>query len=895
MIQIERLSKTYHTRQEEQKVLKDISISLPERGFIAILGDSGSGKTTLLNILGLLDRDYEGKYLFEGQDVSTLEEKDLDSFRNQRIGFVFQDFVLVEELSVRDNILLSFSGKGRKEGEKRVDALLSSIGLTNFGKRKVKNLSGGEKQRVAILRALVNSPRVILADEPTGALDIRNSKIVADILKSVSNDRLVVMVTHNRELADHYADMIIRIVDGKTETERQPAPQVDTSREARDHSFSMAVGKILSLAFSFLFSKKVKTVLTAVGSSISIFGLALILAIYAGFQTYVGNLEGLVLKEVPLVIEEIALPSFNLSPTAFENTSTRDDENVYLTSTYNAMYRTNAITDDFVDYMERIDPELISDMNMRNGLAFNLVSTSDKTGNVVTMSKGKDSFLSTVFSEEINIKELPSFTNDILEQYDVYGSYPDEAGEMIVVIGGDNTIGAPILSTLGIDQPTKSDDGSETIDFSSILDHKMKLIPNDDYYIDITDPYNPIETTGIFLKRQYDLQNEGLSLTNLLDIGLSADMSRDDLDEETMQELLKYIDLPEYAIDIDTVDFDNEDQVEDFFLSLFKTKDLKLYRTMDDKEKKDYLEDPEKGLEVRFSAILKPKKEAFLPSLRSGIYYTSSFADYVREKNSPAFVDENGNGKIDAEEDHRCAIAKSYEDNLYITFDGTGHLVTRQILDSPTEGSNPTQYLSDRRFYGVENAISSITIYPKDFQAKEEIVDYIDAYNEKLSEQGKPTIATTDLPEMIFSNLEMVLDIIFLILILFTSISLVVSVILIASILYSNVLEKTREIGLFRALGFGKKHVFAIFACMSVILGMISGVLGVLLGYLSTFAVNAMAVHFFPYYGVEHIAALPAYQGILLVLLSIVLSLLSSLVPSLVASRRDPVRSLRGN
>ena len=374
-----------------------------------------------------------------------------------------------------------------------------------------------------------------------------------------------------------------------------------------------------------------------------------------------------------------------------------------------------------------------------------------------------------------------------------------------------------------------------------------------------------------------------------------AVMSREDFDEELMRKLIQYVDLPSYAKDIDSVDFTDEEAVEDFFLSLFQAKDLSLYRTMTEQEKKDYLLDKTKGLDVSITAILKPKKEAFLPSLRSGVYYTPAFAEYVLENNSPSFVDENRNGKIDPEEDHRCAIAKSYEDNIYLTFDGTGHLVTRSILDSATEGSDVEQYLTNRRFFGVDNTISSITIYPKDFQAKKKIVDYIDAYNERLMEQGKDSIKTTDLPEMIFSNLEMVLDIIFLILILFTSISLVVAVFLIASILYANVLEKTREIGLFRALGFGKRHVFFIFALMSVLLGLISGVLGVILGYLSTLAVNALAVSFFPYYGVEHIAVLPPLAAFLLVLLSIFLALLSSLVPSLVASRKDPVRSLRGN
>lgn len=895
MIQIEGLSKTYHTQEEEIPVLEDISLSLPDKGFVAILGDSGSGKTTFLNILGLLDRDFKGRYLFDGKDVSQLEGKDLDSFRNHKIGFVFQDFVLVEELSVRDNILLSFSGKGRREAEEKVDSLLSSIGLSGFGKRKAKNLSGGEKQRVAILRAIVNSPRVLLADEPTGSLDNRNSKVVADILKAISKDRLVVMVTHNRELATDYADMIVTIADGKTKTSGMPIAEQSQPVKDEEHPFSLALRKILSLSSAFLFGKKVKTILTSIGLAISVFGLTLILAIYSGFQSYVSNLEEQILKEVPLVIEEIVLPSSTLATSSVGNTLRRDDENAYLTSSVNTMYSTNAITDDFVNYMRDIDPSLLSDMKMRNGLAFNLVSLSDKTGNVVTTSKGRDSFLSTVFSDEINFKELPSFTEDILGQYDVYGSYPEKAGEMAIVLEGDNSIGSLALSALGIDFPSSKKDGYDRIDFDTILSHKLKLIPNDDYYVDITDPYNPIETNGIFLKRQYDLQNDGLSLYSLLDMGLSENMSREDFDEELMRKLIQYVDLPSYAKDIDSVDFTDEDEVEDFFLSLFQTKDLSLYRTMTEQEKKDYLLDETKGLAVSITAILKPKKEAFLPSLRSGVYYTPAFAEYVLENNSPSFVDENRNGKIDPEEDHRCAIAKSYEDNIYLTFDGTGHLVTRSILDSATEGSDVEQYLTNRRFFGVDNTISSITIYPKDFQAKKKIVDYIDAYNERLMEQGKDSIKTTDLPEMIFSNLEMVLDIIFLILILFTSISLVVAVFLIASILYANVLEKTREIGLFRALGFGKRHVFFIFALMSVLLGLISGVLGVILGYLSTLAVNALAVSFFPYYGVEHIAVLPPLAAFLLVLLSIFLALLSSLVPSLVASRKDPVRSLRGN
>lgn len=896
MIRLENLEKTYKTKADSNEVLRDITIEFPDKGFFAIVGDSGSGKTTLLNILGGLDRDYQGKYFFDGKEVKDFDDRAMDDFRNREIGFVFQDFVLVDELSVRDNILLSCQEEDEKKAEAKVDDLLRSLGLASLSKRKASLLSGGEKQRVAILRALVNSPRIVLADEPTGSLDSRNSLLIADLLKKISKDRLVIMVTHNTALAKSHADHILTMEDGRicsSDAIAVPEREEESITEEKK-PFRLAFKKILRLSTSFLLAKKIKTFLTALGSSFSIFGLTLILALFSGFSVYVDDLETKTLREFPLTVEEVALPTTTLTQIDESLQNYLDnEEDVFLSDSVNPFYTTNAIDESFVKDMENLDPSLYTDMSMRTGLSFHLLAKGNQSGSLFTYSQSRTSLLESTFANTVHLSELPSFQEEIEDQYDIHGSYPQGKGEMALVIGNDNRVSQALLQAIGIESTGLDEDGNNKISFSTILEHEMKVVPNDDFYIDITDPYNPIEATGIFLERQYELQNQSLSLNDLLGKALETDFSLEAMDKETLEVFLSYVEVPDYALPLEEVDFDDPNSVEDFFLSLFQTKRLKLFREMNEEEKEDYLLDSDKGFSIKITAILKPKKGAFLPSLSSGLYYTKEFADSVEKASSARFVDENGNGRIDASEDRRCAIAKSYEDNLYLTFDGQVHLVTCSILDSPTLSSDPLTYLSNRKLFGVDNAIASITIFPKDYKAKEKILDYIDSCNERRIQEGKKALTPTDIVGMIFSNLDMVLDIVFLILILFTSISLVVTVVLIASILYASVLEKTKEIGLFRALGFSKKDVFLIFALMSLLLGLLSGILGVLLGFFATFGVNVLATSLFPSFGVDHIAFLPIYLPFLLILLSLLLSFLSALVPSLVAAKRDPVLSLR--
>ena len=889
MITLSHVRKAYRFSGRESLVLRDIDFRLPERGLVAIVGDSGSGKTTLLNILGGLDRDYEGEVLFDGRDLKSLDEKERNVYRNRNVGFVFQDFVLVDELTVEENILLPCGSK-RKEAKAELPQLLMSVGLEGFERRLAKNLSGGEKQRVAILRALVNKPRMILADEPTGALDKNNSRQIASILKDVSKTRLVVMVTHNDALAKEFSDLIIKIEDGVAVQDGAILTDSVATSDFDKAPLHVGLLQLLKIAATFLFSHRLKTLLASLGTAFSIFGLSLIMAVYSGFGTYIGDLEGQLLKQIPLVIEDFALPSIGLANFGGDENYVENDGFVSVDDSLNNLYVANDIDDAFIEHLENMDPSLYDDLKMRNGISFHLVGESQKTASLLTFSQSRESFLDATFSHTSTLRELPSFTDEIEEQYDLLeGEYPTGENDLVLVLGKDNSASSISLTSLGLDDFAIRD-GETVLDFDRILSQEWTLIPNEDFYKDITDPYNPIEKTGVFLKRQYDLVNDSLRLGDFLSIGLPDDV--DDITKEEAEKLLEFVEIPETAIDIDTVDFSDEDSIEDFFLSLFQTKRLSLFREMNEAEKRSYCNEG-RGRTIRISGILKAKEDSFLPSLRGGLYYTSAFADAVERENSPSFVDENGDGKITADEDHRTPIAKAFEDHFYVSYDGLFHPTYCSILDSPTETEDVQDYFSERELYGTENRVSSISIYPKSFQDKERILSYIGEFNAERRKQGKGDIVVTDLPETIFSNLEMVLDIVFLVLVLFTGISLLVAVILVSTILYSHVTERTREIGLFRAVGFSKMSVFGLFAIASLLIGLLGGFLGLVLCYIVSAFVNIGASSLFPTYGLGSLASLPFPIALLVLVFALLLSFLSAIAPSLFAARKDPVRSLR--
>ncbi len=889
-IQLIHLEKSYPEGKGQTRILKDLSFSFGRKGLTSLLGNSGSGKTTLLNILSTLDTDYQGQYLFQGVDTRTFSEEEKDFFRNQRIGFVFQESRLLEDFTVEENILLVANEKDSTLLKKRMENLLARVHLRGKEKKKAKDLSGGEKQRVSIVRALINDPEILLADEPTGSLDLENGIEVMDILKEIGKDRLVLLVTHNQELAKSYSDRILSIQDGKVEEvqkEESDAEEEDGKEKKKERKgrFSFSFRKLFHLCSSFLLAKKLKTALVSIGSAIAILGLGLVLSVSAGFQNYIGKLEGRLLSQIPLTIEKVAMENMTLN-NFLSSDYVEDEKKLSVTSSLNQFYHINTITEDFTSFVMGMDEELFRDRQVTQSLDFRLLTTN-RAGNVVTYEQSPATYLESVFSENLGLKQLLDDKELLLQSYDlIAGSYPEEETDLVLVLPEDNCLSESLLSDLGLDFFTKEEEKTY-LAYDKVLEKRWSLVKNDDYYIDITDESKTIEESGIFLKRDYKLREDNLSLLSLTDMNLNVDF--EDISKEDFENLLSYVEIPKgVTIDLEDIDFQGKDDLRKTFLSLFQVKEFQTYRTMNEEEKRAYLQEG-KGKEVRISGILKVKKDSFLSPLRGGIYYLPEFLSLVQEENAPTPQDENNNGVIDPAEDKRSKIAKSYENNLYLTYDGNVHVHTRTILNESVYDDDIESYVEKRLAYGVETGITGFYLFPKDFQSKEKILSQIEKYNR----ENATDIQVTDLTETVFSNVEMLIDIILSVLTILTSVSLFVAVILIASILYSNVLERTKEIGLFRALGARKRDVGNVFRLMSVFIGLFSGALGILLTYATGGILNLVLSSLMPSYQLESLFALPLWQALLLLLFSILLSYLSSLVPSFLASRKDPIRSLK--
>lgn len=889
-IQLIHLSKSYPEGKGRTEILKDLSLSFGSFGLCSLLGNSGSGKTTLLNILSTLDGDYQGQYLFHGMDVKSFDEEQKDLFRNRRIGFVFQESRLLEDFTVEENILLVSNEKDSLAVRERMKELLEKVHLQGKEKRKAKDLSGGEKQRVSIVRSLINDPEILLADEPTGSLDQENGTEVMEILKVVSKDRLVLLVTHNKEMAERFSDCILSIQNGKILEDSSTKDDFTIEEQTRSEEknkkrFSFSFKKLFHLASSFLSTKKLKTALVSVGSAIAILGLGLVLSVSSGFRSYIGKLESRLLSQIPLTIEKVAMENVTLN-NFLSNDYVTDDEKLTVSSSINQFYRINTITEDFTSFVLDMDEDLFRDRQVTQSLDFRLLTTN-KVGNVVTYEQSPSTYLESVFSENVGLKQLLDDEEVLLKSYDILaGEYPSKSTDLVLVLPEDNSLAQDFLTSLGLDA-FRQEQGETYLDYDSVLEKRWSLVRNDDYYVDITDEGKTVEESGIFLKRDYDLRRDNLSLMDLVDMNFELDM--EEITREEFERLLAYVEIPKgVMVDLDQIDFQDKDDLRKLFLSLFQVKEFQTYRTMDGEEKKDYLQEG-KGREVRISGILKVKKDSFLSPLRGGIYYLPEFLSLVQEDNAPTPEDENHNGRIDPEEDHRSKIGKSYENNLFLTYDGNVHVHTRTILNESVYDDDVEAYVENRLAYGVETGITGFYLFPKDFQSKEKILSEIERYNKENGTQ----IQVTDLTETVFSNVEMLIDIILSVLTILTSVSLLVAVILIASILYSNVLERTKEIGLFRALGARKRDVGNVFRLMSVFIGLFSGALGIALTYLGGGILNLVLSSLMPSYQLEALFSLPWWQALLLLLFSILLSYLSSLVPSFLASRKDPIRSLK--
>lgn len=764
MLKLKKICKSYKTGDFFQQVLKDVDLEFRKNEFVSILGPSGSGKTTLLNIIGGLDRYDKGDLIINGKSTKKFKDKDWDAYRNNCIGFVFQSYNLISHISILANVEMSMTLSGVSHKERREKALeaLDKVGLKDHANKKPNQLSGGQMQRVAIARAIVNDPDVILADEPTGALDSKTSKQIMDLIKELSKDKLVIMVTHNAELAKEYSTRIVEFKDGNLLNDSNPI----TNEKEKNDKFnikktSMNFLEALKLSFNNITTKKGRTLLTSFASSIGTIGIALILSLSNGFDIQIDIFEKETLSSLPIMISKTSMEMDE--DTMLTMTGENDDLESYtdkqvvypLDSITETITHKNIFTDEYINYVNNIDPKLVSGISYYRATALNILNKNNDEYNVVD---------TTNFSSlPINID--PDGVSITESNYDVIcGSMPSEYNEIVLLIDSKNRLDSKLLESLGYDN-TK-----ENISFEDLINKEVKLILNNDYYKSLGNYYT-------FNQDYASMYNSDNSVT------------------------------------------------------------------------------------LKITGIIRGKDTNKLTTTTSGVLYTNDLLDYVIEKNNESEI-----------------VKKQKEVDYNVL---TGEKFTND--DAGVESNDNT--LS---YLGADTYPMMINIYPKDFDTKEEIIKYLDDYNDKQDDENK--VVYTDLASTISSLSSDIMNAITIVLIAFSAISLVVSSIMIGIITYISVLERTKEIGILRALGARRKDITRVFNAETFIIGLCSGLIGIIITYILLIPTNIILENITD---LANIARLNPIHALILIVISLILTLIGGFIPATMASKKDPVIALR--
>ena len=868
MLELKNITKDYVSGDSTVQALKGISIEFRRSEFVSILGQSGCGKTTLLNIIGGLDRYTSGDLIINGKSTKKFKDKDWDAYRNYSVGFVFQNYNLIPHQTILSNVelALTISGVSREERKERAIKALEAVGLKEQIHKKPNQLSGGQMQRVAIARALVNNPDIILADEPTGALDTKTSVQIMEILKEISKDKLIVMVTHNPELAEKYSTRIVRILDGVITDDSKPFTEEDRKNEkdakAKDGRTSMKFFTALRLSLNNLMTKKGRTLLTSFAGSIGIIGIALILSISNGVQSYINRVEEDTLSSYPITIDESTVDISSMMESLMgeteENTETHEDGKIYSRDIMNDMISTlsSKVTNNNLEalknYIEKENSTIkdnASSVQYNYNLNINLYKEDTSNGVVrVNPSTVMDAFgmedmmeaqesspMSSMFGSSMTSMSNTDVWEEMLDneellhsQYDlVAGSWPTNYNEVVLIVNENNEISDYTLYALGLKDQKELEEkwnkvqNGETVEesettsytYDQLLDLSFKLVLNSDYY---------------------EKEN-----------GLWVDKSDD---EDYMKELLNNCE----NINVVGIIKQNEQSVATGMSGgIGYTKDLKEYvinKTNEAEIVKEQKDNPDINV---FTGLAFPDEDA----------KTFDYSQLSDEQRAQLAM-------LSAEQ--LAEVMETYSNNANASYDGNLELLGAVDLDKP----------------------SSISIYPKDFDAKDVITQEIDNYNQKQRDDGKEenVINYTDLIGIMMSSVSQIIDTISYVLIAFVAISLVVSSIMIGIITYISVLERTKEIGILRAIGASKKDISRVFNAETFIVGLIAGVLGIgitiLLNIPITKAIYAVT-------GVSVTVSLPVAGGVILVLISMILTIIAGLIPAKMASKKDPVEALR--
>ena len=764
MLDLKNISKSYKTGNFVQHALKKVNLSFRKNEFVAILGPSGSGKTTLLNIIGGLDRYDSGDLIINGKSTKKFKATEWDSYRNNCVGFIFQSYNLISHISVLENVEMALTLSGYKRKNKREKALeaLDKVGLKDHAHKRPNQLSGGQMQRVAIARSLVNNPDIILADEPTGALDSTTSVQIMNLIKEIAKDKLVIMVTHNPELAKNYASRIIEFKDGEILSDSNSIKEEETDTgTVHIKKTVLSYLSAIHLSFNNIKTKKGRTFLTAFAASIGIIGIALILSLSNGFQLQIDKFEKSTLSQMPITIssEAMQMDEDTLEEQMQTSTNKKDKypkEKVVkpTESVMEKIVHTNNITKDYINYIENIDSNLLSGISYLKKTGLNLI-TKDNNNNYKKVDMA-NSMMWQIFPTRTQDKE----SGIVEDNYDVLAGKIDSKEEgLILAIDSKNEVSKALIESLGFDS-------SKNISFDDILNKEFKIVTNNDYYKKLGNNFIPTSN--------YD---EVYNNTN--------------------------------------------------------------------------------SITVKIKAIIRGKEDKEMFTNQALIFYTGALVDKIISINK------------DSE------IVKAQEDKDYNILTGTS-------FDDTTTKEDILAYL------GADMTPAVIYLYPKDFASKDKITSYLDKYNKNKADSDK--ITYTDMAKLMSSLSSGIMDAITVVLIAFSSISLVVSSIMIAIITYISVLERTKEIGILRALGARAKDITRVFNAETMLIGLCSGILGLVIAYLLIFPANRIIENLS---GLASVAKLNPVHALILLLISVSLTVLSGFIPAKMASKKDPVIALR--
>ena len=868
MLKLKNITKEYVSGDTKVEALKGINIEFRKSEFVSILGQSGCGKTTLLNIIGGLDRYTSGDLIINGKSTKDFKDKDWDEYRNYSIGFVFQSYNLIPHQTVLENVelALTISGVSRKERKQRAIKALEDVGLKEQIHKKPNQLSGGQMQRVAIARALVNDPDIILADEPTGALDTKTSVQIMEILKEISKDKLIVMVTHNPDLAKKYSSRIVKILDGVITDDSKPFTKEDEEKEkdtnVKSGRTSMKFFTALRLSLNNLMTKKGRTILTSFAGSIGIIGIALILSISNGVQNYINRVEEETLSSYPITIEEstVDLSSMiqKLMGEQEEGEITKEDGKIYSTdvmtdmiSTLSSKIQSNNLTE-LKKYMEEENNEITNNANAiqyNYDLKLNLYKENTEDGIVkvnpsTTMNAlgmgdmleaKENSSMSAMFGSSMSMsntdvwEEMLDNEELLHSQYDILaGKWPEAYNEVVLIVDGNNQISDYTLYTLGLKDQKELEEKWEAVQngeevqeseqtsytYEELLNLSFKLILNSDYYE---------KENGLWINKSDD--------------------------EEYMKEKINTAE----SIKIVGIIRQNEQSVAAGMSGgIGYLKDLKEYVINKSNE----------------SEIVKEQKENPNINVFTGL-------NFPTEGENATFNYE------DLSTEQKMAIANLSTEEL------------AKVMETYNQNANASYETNLETLGAIDlNNPASINIYPKDFDAKDKITSAIEEYNQKQKDDGKEenVISYTDIVGVMMNSVSQIIDTISYVLIAFVAISLIVSSIMIGIITYISVLERTKEIGILRAIGASKKDISRVFNAETFIVGLIAGLLGIGITILLTFPINSLI---YAITGVTINVALPPIGGIILVIISMILTIIAGLIPSKMASKKDPVEALR--